>query len=75
MSSLRVHVTCGPENPTKAALAFFVAASAVEAGHPVHVFLAGDAVQLMREPTCTSLVGLGRDGFVDLAWVILNYAA
>ena len=59
MSSLLVHVTCGPENPTKAALAFFVAASAVEAEHQVHVFLAGDAVQLIREPTRTGLFGLG----------------
>ena len=50
MSSLLVHITCGPENPTKATLAFFVAAAAVEAGHEVHVFLAGDAVQLLREP-------------------------
>jgi predicted peroxiredoxin len=64
MSSLLVYVTCGTKNPTKAALAFFVAAAAVEAGNQVHVFLAVDAVQLMREPTCTSLVGLGRDGFV-----------
>ena len=45
MSSLLVHITCGPENPTKATLAFFVAAAAVEAGHEVHIFLAGDAVQ------------------------------
>jgi predicted peroxiredoxin len=59
MSSLLVHVTCGPESPTKAALALFVAAAAIEAGHQVHVFLAGDAVQLIREPTRTSLVGLG----------------
>lgn len=59
MPSLLVHVTCGPENPTKAALAFFVAAAAVEAGHEVHVFLAGDAVQLMREAVRNSLAGLG----------------
>ncbi|HEX2137590.1 MAG TPA: DsrE family protein [Microvirga sp.] len=59
MPSLLVHVTCGPENPTKAALAFFVAAAAVEAGHKVHVFLAGDAVQLMREPVRNNLTGLG----------------
>ena len=59
MASLLVHVTCGPENPTKAALGFFVAAAAVEAGHEVHVFLAGDAVQLMREPVLNSLTGLG----------------
>lgn len=59
MSSLLVHVTCGPENPTKATLAFFVAAAALEAGHEVYVFLAGDAVQLMREPVRNNLTGLG----------------
>jgi uncharacterized protein len=59
MASLLVHVTCGPENPTKAALAFVVAAAAVEAGHQTHVFLAGDAVQLIRKPVLDSLVGLG----------------
>src|SRR3954471_22679482 len=59
MPSLLVHITCGPENPTKAALAFFVAAAAIEAGHTVHVFLAGDAVQLLRQPVLNSLVGLG----------------
>src|ERR687889_1727067 len=60
MSSLLVHITCGPENPTKATLAFFVAAAAVEAGHEVHVFLAGDAVQLLREPVRNALMGLGK---------------
>jgi uncharacterized protein len=59
MPSLLVHITCGPENPTKATLAFFVAAAAVEAGHEVHVFLAGDAVQLLREPVRNALTGLG----------------
>jgi predicted peroxiredoxin len=59
MPSLLVHITCGPENPTKATIAFFVAAAAVEAGHEVHVFLAGDAVQLLREPVRNALTGLG----------------
>ncbi len=65
MASLLVHVTCGTENPTKAALAFFVAATAVEAGHEVHVFLAGDAVQLMREPVLSGLTGLGTGRLQD----------
>ncbi|WP_134499457.1 DsrE family protein [Microvirga pakistanensis] len=59
MPSLLVHVTCGPEKPTKATLAFFVAASVVEAGHEVHVVLAGDAVQLLREPVRNALTWLG----------------
>ena len=59
MASLLVHITCGPESPTKAVLAFFVAAAAIEAGHTTHVFLAGDAVQLARQPVLDNLVGLG----------------
>lgn len=54
-----VHLTHGPEHPTRAALAFLVARSAVEQGHAVSMFLAGDAVQLMRDDVVDSLAGLG----------------
>jgi len=54
-----VNVTNGPEHPTRAALGFLVARAAVEQGHTVSLFLAGDAVQLLREPVLDSLVGLG----------------
>lgn len=54
-----VHITHGPEAPTRAALGFHVARAALEEGHQVTVFLAGDAVQLMREGTLEQLVGLG----------------
>ena len=71
MPKLLVHVTRGPEDPTRAALAFLVARAAVEAGHEVSLFLAGDAVQLLREPVLDSLVGLGtgslRESFDALA--------
>jgi uncharacterized protein len=59
MPTLLVHVTCGPNDPTRAALAFLVAKSALDDGHTVNLFLAGDAVQLLRAPTLESLVGLG----------------
>lgn len=54
-----VHLTSGPENPTKAALAFLVARTAVEQGHSVSIFLAGDAVQLLRDAALDNLSGLG----------------
>jgi uncharacterized protein len=54
-----IHLTHGPEQPTRAALAFLVAKSAIEEGHQVAMFLAGDAVQLMRDPVLDNLVGLG----------------
>jgi predicted peroxiredoxin len=59
MAKILVHVTCGPEHPTKAALAFLVAKAAVEEGHEVTMFLAGDATQLLRDAVLDSLVGLG----------------
>ena len=59
MSRLLVHITCGPENPTKAALGFLVARTALSEGHEVDVFLAGDGVQLMRDAVLDPLVGLG----------------
>lgn len=59
MASLLIHITCGPENPTKAALGFFVARTALAEGHEVNLFLAGDAVQLVRDPVLDNLVGLG----------------
>lgn len=54
-----IHVTTGPENPTKAALSFLVAKTALEEGHTVSLFLAGDAVQLIRDNVLDNLTGLG----------------
>jgi uncharacterized protein len=62
MAKILVHMTCGPDQTTRAALGFFVARAAIEEGHTVTVFLAGDAVQLMRDAVLDSLVGLGTGG-------------
>jgi len=59
MAKILVHVTCGPESPTKAALGFLVARAAVDEGHDVSMFLAGDGVQLLRDAVLDSLTGLG----------------
>lgn len=59
MGTLLVHVTCGPEAPTSAALGLLVARAAVDEGHEVGIFLAGDAVQLIRDAVLDSLTGLG----------------
>jgi predicted peroxiredoxin len=59
VGKLLVHVTCGPEAPTRAALGMLVARAGVDAGHEVSVFLAGDAVQLIRDAVLDSLNGLG----------------
>ena len=54
-----VQVTTGQDNPTKAALAFLVARTALEEGHAVDVFLAGDAVLLLKDDVLASVTGLG----------------
>lgn len=59
MASILVHLTHGPENPTRAALAFLVAKTAVDEGHTVTMFLAGEAAQLLRDAVLENLAGLG----------------
>ncbi len=54
-----IHITNGPENPTRAALGFLVARTAAEQGYSVTLFLAGDAVQLLRNDVLDNLAGLG----------------
>jgi predicted peroxiredoxin len=66
MATILVHVTTGPEHPTRAALAFLVAKAAIDEGHKVTMFLAADAVQLMREGVLDNLVGLGTGNLRDL---------
>ena len=71
MAKLLINVTHGPEHPTRAALGFLVGKMAVEEGHEVSLFLAGDAVQLMRDAVLDNLSGLGtgnlRESFDGLA--------
>ena len=59
MAKLLINLTHGPEAPTRAALGFLVGRAAIDEGHEVTLFLAGDAVQLLREPVLDGLVGLG----------------
>ena len=59
MAKFLISITHGPEHPTRAALGFLVGKAALDGGHEVSLFLAGDAVQLLREPVLDNLVGLG----------------
>jgi len=59
MAKILVHITHGPEHPTRAALGFLVAKASIEEGHSVTLFLAGDAVQLMRDGVLDHMSGLG----------------
>ena len=53
------YITEGPENPTRAALGFLVAKTAIEEGHTVTLFLAGDAVRLLLDSVLNTLTGIG----------------
>lgn len=70
-----VHITHGPEHPTRAALGFAVAAGALDQGHRVSVFLAGDGVQLMRQGVVDQLQGLGTGNLKDLHTAVVEGGA
>ncbi len=70
--SILVHITTGPENPTRAALGFLVARTAIEEGHTATLFLAGDAVQLLRDAVLDNLAGLGTGRLREHYDVIVN---
>ncbi|MGH2675714.1 MAG: DsrE family protein [Actinomycetota bacterium] len=59
MTKLLVHITCGQDDPTRAALGFLVAKTAQEEGHQVAVFLAGDGVNLIRDEALDMVEGVG----------------
>lgn len=59
MAKILVHITSGPEHPTRAALGFSIARAALDEGHEVTMMLAADAVQLMRDGVIDHLNGLG----------------
>lgn len=59
MAKILIHVTTGPEDQTKAALSFIVAKTALDEGHEVTIFLAGDAVRLLEAKTLESVQGVG----------------
>ena len=54
-----VHITQGTDNPTRAALGFLIAKTALEEGHEVNIFLAGDGVKLLQDTVLNTLAGLG----------------
>jgi predicted peroxiredoxin len=70
---LFVNLATGPEDPTRAALAFLVARTALEEGHDVRLFLAGDAVQLARPETAEAVHGIGTGSLAE-HWRALRVA-
>ncbi|MED3562917.1 DsrE family protein [Bacillus xiapuensis] len=65
MAKILIHLTHGPEAPTQADRAFLIAKTAISEGHKVSMFLAGSAVQLLRDEVLDSVIGIG-DGVTSL---------
>jgi uncharacterized protein len=63
MAKLLIHLATGPENPTRGALALLVARTAMDEGHDVQIFLAGDGVQYARPATASTVQGVGTGSF------------
>lgn len=59
MVKILVHVTVGPDEPTKAALAFLVARAVIEEGNQLVLFVAGDGVHLLTSTSASRIEGLG----------------
>ena len=59
MPKFLIHIHTGPDNPSKAALGFLVAVSALNEGHVVDLFLAGDGAALIGDAALTSVEGKG----------------
>jgi predicted peroxiredoxin len=60
-----IHITSGPDNPTKAALGFLVAMTAMNEGHDVNLFLAGDGAALITDDALSSVEGVGTGKLQD----------
>jgi len=59
MAKILIHLTHGPSAPTQADRAFLIAKTAVEEGHQVSMFLAGAAVELIRDENLDKTFGVG----------------
>ena len=59
MATLIYTSTHGSDDPTRAAFPFILANGAVEAGHQAQIFLAAEAVYLMKDPIRDAMVPVG----------------
>ena len=59
MATILYVSTYGSDDPTRATLPFVAALGAVEAGHKPQVFLAGEAVNLMKDLIADQIHGVG----------------
>ncbi|CAN5168691.1 hypothetical protein BH24CHL7_BH24CHL7_07350 [soil metagenome] len=71
MARLLVHIAAAPQDATRLALGLLVARTALQQGHDVDVFVAGDAVHMLNSETRGSVQGLGT-GNAGEHWSVLK---
>lgn len=59
MAKILIHLTHGPENPTQADRAFLIAQTAIQEGHEISMFLAGKAVELIKDDSLDRILSIG----------------
>ena len=59
MAKFLINIHTGPDNPTKAALGFLVALTALKEGHHVDLFLAGEGAVLIGKDALETVEGKG----------------
>jgi len=59
LSKILIHLTHGPSAPTQADRAFLIARTAIQEGHEVSMFLAGEAVELIKDENLNQTLGIG----------------
>ena len=67
---LLVHSIQGPENSVNAVFPIAIASMAAEAGHEVNIFLAGNAVSLMKTEIVENMSAIGVGKLSDYIKVI-----
>ena len=70
-----MHIHTGPDNPTKAALGFLVALTAMNEGHDVNLFLAGDGAALITDDALSSVEGVGTGKLQDHMTALMGGSA
>ena len=64
----------GSEDPTNAAMPFIMASGAVSAGHEAQIFIANEAVDLMKQVVADSVMPVGWPPFKDILAEVVSHA-
>jgi len=66
MATILYFGTAGSDDPTRAGLPFNFAMGALDAGHQPQIFLAGEAVYLMKDSVMNAVMPVAMDSLKDM---------